>query len=76
MMTLEQPQAAPAVRPDAQRKRRSRERRRRGMISVRLDLREMERQHLVAKGLLAPDRVDDAVACREALHAWFDLIFC
>lgn len=72
---LEEGPAGRALRPDAQRKRKSRERRRRGMISVRLDVREKERRRLVAQGLLAPEWADDAVAVREALHKWLDAIF-
>ena len=59
----------------AARMARSRERRRLGLLSVRVELREHERKQLVAMGLLTAGTEADAIAVRKALHRLLDRIF-
>lgn len=59
----------------AARMAKSRERRRLGLLSVRIELRDRERKQLVTMGLLAPGAEADAIAVRKALHRLLDRIF-
>jgi hypothetical protein len=60
---------------DAQRMARHRQRRKQGMISVRIDVRASERVELVKHGFLAPGSEDDASAVRRAIHRLLDSVF-
>jgi hypothetical protein len=52
--------------------RRHRERRRRGMRCLRVELRETEIDELVRRGLLTEDARNDPAAVRNAVHSHFD----
>jgi hypothetical protein len=56
----------------AERMRRYRRRRRNGLRSLTVELRETEIETLIRKGLLKADARNDPHAIREALHAHFD----
>jgi hypothetical protein len=58
--------------PAAHRMRRHRERRRLGLRSIMIELRETEIDVLVRKGLLNQGRRDDANAIVGALHAYLE----
>jgi len=59
----------------AERVRRCRERKRRGLLSVEIELRRSERAGLVQIGLLASDGVDDRSAVRDALYRFLERCF-
>ena len=56
----------------ARRMRAHRDRRRKGLRCIRVELRETEVDVLIRKGLLKPDARNDPSAIRDALHAHFD----
>jgi hypothetical protein len=56
----------------AVRMRRSRERRRRGLLPVNITLRDREIAGLVRRNLLAPAAVRDKTAVRKAMHDWLN----
>ena len=56
----------------AHRMRRHRERRRLGLRSIMIELRETEIDALVRKGLLNQERRDDPRAIVQALHVYLD----
>src|SRR5262249_55649858 len=60
------------LRRAAQRMRAHRDRRRKGLRCIRVELRETEVDVLIRKGLLKPDARNDPCAIRDALHAHFD----
>jgi hypothetical protein len=72
--TVSVPKMANAVArsPAAERMRRSRERRRNGMRSVTVELREIDIDALIRKGLLQADARNNLIAVRNALHSFFD----
>ena len=59
--------------PAAERMRRHRQRRRKGLRSVWVDIRESEIDELIRRGHLANTDRDDRYAVRRALHHFFDL---
>jgi hypothetical protein len=59
----------------AERMRRHRQRRREGLRSLRIELRETEVDMLVRSGYLQRDRRNDASAVTHALYRVFDRIF-
>ena len=67
--------AAPPTRsgsPGAERMRRHRERRQKGLRCVRIELREAEINTLIRRGRLAGDSRGDLAAVRKALHGFLD----
>ena len=67
--------AAPPTRsrsPGAERMRRHRDRRQKGLRCVRIELRETEIDVLIRRGRLADDSRGDLAAVRKALHGFFD----
>lgn len=54
---------------------RSRERKRRGLLQIRLDLFEREREGLIAAGLLKPHELNNKKAVGEAMYALLKRIF-
>jgi len=62
-----------ALSPAAERMRRHRQRRRKGLRSVWVDIRESEIDELIRRGHLANTDRDDRYAVRRALHHFFDL---
>jgi hypothetical protein len=69
-MNEHSPQIVPSLA--ANRMRRSRERRRLGLRSIMIELRETEIDVLVRKGLLNRESRDDPNAIVKALHAHLD----
>jgi hypothetical protein len=64
---------APLLRsPGAERMRRHRERRRKGLRCLRIELRETEVDALIRRRLLAVDSRHDNAAVRRALHHFLD----
>src|SRR5260370_33663011 len=59
--------------PAAERMRRHRQRRRKGLRSVWVDIRESEIDELIRRGHLANTDRDDRYAVRRAPHPFFDL---
>jgi SOS response regulatory protein OraA/RecX len=64
-----------AISPAAERMRRHRQRRRDGLRSLRIELRETEIDKLIRSGFLERDRRKDANAVLRALYRVFDRIF-
>jgi hypothetical protein len=58
--------------PAAQRMRRYRERRRRGLSCIKVQLRRSEVDGLIASGLLHPDERQNRIALATALHRYLD----
>ena len=58
--------------PAAQRMRRYRERRRRGLSCIKVQLRRSEVDALIACGLVQPAEREDRRALAAALHRWLD----
>jgi hypothetical protein len=58
--------------PAGERMRRYRERRRRGLSCIRVQLRQNEVDALIACGLLHPDERQDRIALATALHRYLD----
>jgi hypothetical protein len=58
--------------PAAERMRRYRERRRRGLSCIKVQLRRSEVDGLIASGLLKPAERQDRRALAEALHRYLD----
>jgi hypothetical protein len=58
--------------PSAARMARHRQRRRKGLRCVTIELREAEIDMLVRRRRLAPDSRDDLAAVRKALYGFFD----
>ena len=56
----------------AQRMRAHRDRRRKGLRCIRVELRETEVDVLIRRGLLKPDARNDPSAIRDALYVHFD----
>src|SRR5229473_6848439 len=70
------PSTADAARsPGAQRMARHRQRRRNGLRSVTVDLRESEIDQLIRCRLLAPASRADPFALRKAIHGLLDQVF-
>jgi hypothetical protein len=65
----------PRLSPAAERMRRHRERRRRGLRSVTIEVRHSEVDTLIARRLLAPEESTDRSALRKAIHRFLDLTF-
>ena len=64
------PTAAPATHsPAAERMRLHRERRRKGLRCLTIELRETEIDALIRKGMMKPDARNDQQAIRDALYA-------
>jgi hypothetical protein len=59
----------------AARMARHRDRRRKGLICVMVEVRSTEANFLVRGGYLSSKGRIDPVALRNALHAWFDDVF-
>jgi hypothetical protein len=65
--------SAPArISPGAERMRRHRQRRQRGMRSITIELREAEIDALIQGRRLAPDSRGDLAAVRQALYGFLD----
>jgi hypothetical protein len=67
--------AAPPIRsrsPGAERMRRHRDRRRKGLRCVTIELRETEIDVLIRRGRLAGDSRGDLAAVRKALYGFLD----
>jgi hypothetical protein len=67
--------AAPSTRsrsPGAERMRRHRDRRQKGLRCVRIELREAEIDTLIRRGRLARDSRGDLAAARKALYGFLD----
>jgi SOS response regulatory protein OraA/RecX len=64
-----------SISPAAGRMRRSRQRRRNGLRSLRIELRETEIDKLIRSGFLERGSRDDANALLRALYRVFDRIF-
>jgi hypothetical protein len=62
----------PRLSPGAQRMRHYRERRRRGLSCIKVQLRRTEVDALIACGLLKPAERDDRGALAAALHRYLD----
>ena len=62
----------PRLSPGAQRMRRYRARRRRGLSCIRVQLRRSEVEALIACGLLQPAQRQDSNALAAALHRYLD----
>jgi hypothetical protein len=62
----------PRLSSGAQRMRRYRERRRRGLSCIKVQLRRSEVDALIARGLLHPDKRQDRIALATALHRHLD----
>ena len=62
----------PRLSPGAQRMRRYRERRRRGLSCIKVQLRRSEVEALIACGLLQPAQRQDRNALAAALHRYLD----
>ncbi len=60
----------PPISPAAERMRRTRDRRRRGMLPVSILLHQSEVAGLVRRNLLTPEATRDKVAIRRAFHEW------
>ena len=60
------------VSPGAERMRRYRERRQRGLSCIRVELRRSEVDALIAQGFLAPAERQDRGALAAALHRFLD----
>jgi hypothetical protein len=58
--------------PAAERMRRYRERRRRGLACIKVQLRRSEVEALIARGLLEPAERQNRSALAEALHRYLD----
>ena len=58
--------------PGAERMRRHRDRRQKGLRCVRIELRETEIDVLIGRGRLADDSRGDLAAVRKALHGFLD----
>ena len=58
--------------PGAERMRRHRDRRQKGLRCVRIELRETEIDVLIRRGRLADDSRGDLAAVRKALHGFLD----
>jgi hypothetical protein len=58
--------------PAAQRMRRYRERRQRGLSCIRVQLRRSEVDALIVCGLLQPNEQQDRIALATALHRYLD----
>jgi hypothetical protein len=72
-MATPEPIVAPAARSAAaERMRRHRERRRRGVRFLTIELRATEIDALIWWGVLKADARNDAHAVREALHVWLE----
>ena len=63
----------PRLSPGAQRMRWYRERRRRGLTCIKVDLRRSEIDGLIACKLLEPTEREDRRALAEALHRYLDV---
>jgi hypothetical protein len=66
------PDSVPAPTPAAERMRRCRERRRKGLRFISIELRETEITELVRRGLLNPEIRHDPNAVIGALYAFLD----
>jgi len=64
--------AVSPVSPAAERMRRYRERRRRGLSCIKVQLRRSEVDALIACGLVQPAEREDRRALAEALHRYLD----
>jgi hypothetical protein len=62
----------PRVSSGAERMRRYRERRRRGLSCIKVQLRRSEVDGLIGCGLLHPDERQDRTAMARALHRYLD----
>jgi hypothetical protein len=62
----------PRLSSGAQRMRRYRERRRRGLSCIKVQLRRSEVEALIARGLVQPAEREDRSALAAALHRWLD----
>lgn len=62
----------PSIRPAAERMRLHRERRRRGLRCLMIELRETEIDALIRMGLLTAEARDNLPAVRHALYDHFD----
>jgi len=71
-MTPTPPTTGPVALSPAERMRLFRERRRKGLRCVTIELHEDEIDALVRMGLLAPEMRNDANAIIEAMYAFFD----
>jgi hypothetical protein len=60
------------VSPAAERMRRYRERRQRGLLCIKVQLRRTEVDALIARGLLKPTERQDRSALAAALHRYLD----
>jgi hypothetical protein len=63
----------PRLSSGAQRMRRYRERRRRGLSCIKVQLRRSEVEALIARGLLEPAERQDRGALSAALHRYLDV---
>jgi hypothetical protein len=64
--------ASPALSPAAERMRRHRKRRLRGLHCLTIEVRETEIEELIRRGMLARDRQHDRSSLRKALYAFLD----
>ena len=72
-LTVVPPTTEPAARsPAAERMRLFRERKRKGLRCLTIELHETEIDALVRMGLLAPEMRNDANSIIEAMYAFFD----
>jgi len=72
-MMTNPPTAAPATRSAAaERMRRHRERRRKGLRCLMIQLRETEIDALIGSGLLKPEMRNDPRAVRKAFYSFLD----
>jgi hypothetical protein len=69
---LAMPTRANGLSPAAERMRRHRNRRRKGLHCLTVELRETEIEALISKGLLARDCQHDRSSLRKALYAFLD----
>ena len=69
------PSDGAALSAGAKRMARYRNRRRKGLRCVTVELREREIEYLIRHDFLAPEYRADPVALRRAMHSWLDRIF-
>ena len=65
--------ASSALSPAAARMRRHRQRRRKGLRTILVDVRESEIDELIRRGHLAEAERNDRIAVRRAIHRFLDL---
>jgi hypothetical protein len=74
-LTIENPMLTTKISPAAERMRRHRQRRRDGLRSLTIEVREAEIDALMSSGFLEKGSRNDANAVTQALYRFFDASF-